>query len=135
MGLGLFLWPDQEALLGHSIDQVQQFQMSFGQDRASALVAAVFGGLLTEASPLVFGNGVKPILSLFTAGQDIGGMQLSASTTAVGFAAFAAEQVKGALDHWVGALESAQGVGEGGIGSPHLLAQIGQFVSQSDSLI
>jgi len=101
MGLGLFLWPDQEALLGHSIDQVQQFQMSFGQDRASALVAAVFGGLLTEASPLVFGNGVKPILSLFTAGQDVGGVKLSASTTAVGFAAFAPEQVEGALNHRV----------------------------------
>ncbi len=98
--------------------------MSFGQDRASALVTAVFGGLLTEASPLVFGNGVEPILALFTASQDVGGMKLSASTTAVGFAALAPEQVEGALNHRVGALEAAQSVGDGGIGSPKLLAQI-----------
>ena len=35
-------------------------------------------------------------------------MELAASATAVGFAAFAAEQVEGALDHGVGALEAAQ---------------------------
>src|SRR6266700_2445269 len=101
MGLGLFLWPDQEALLGHSIDQVQQFEMSFGQDRPRPLVTAIFGGLLTDTSPLVFGNGVEPILALFTAGQNVGGVKLSASTTAVGFAAFAPEQIEGALDHRV----------------------------------
>ena len=75
--------------------------MSFGQDGASALIAAVFGGLLTDASPLVFGNGVEPVLALFTAGQDIGGVKLSASATAVGFTAFAPEQVEGTLNHRV----------------------------------
>jgi len=135
MGRSLFLGPDPQALLGHLIDQAQQLDLPLGQDGASALVAAIFGGPLTNLGALVFGNGVEPVLAFFAASQDVGGVELAASATAVGFAAFAAEQVKGALDHWVGALESAQGVGEGGIGSPHLLAQIGQFVSQSDSLI
>lgn len=110
--------------MSHLIDQDQQLHMPFGQDRASALVTAIFGSLLTDPSPLVFGNGVEPIFALFAAGQDVGGMKLSASTTAVGFAALATEQVEGALNHRVWALEAAQSVGDGGIGSPKLLAQI-----------
>jgi hypothetical protein len=62
-------------------------------------------------------------------------MKLTASTTAIGFAALAPEQVEGALNHRVGALQAAQRVGEGGIGSPKLLAQIRQFVTQSESVI
>ena len=135
MGFSLFLWPDQQALLSDLVGQGQQFHMAFGQDRASALVTAIFGGPLTDPSPLVFGNGVKPVLALFTAGQDVGGVKLAARTTAVGFAALAPEQVEGALHHRVGALESAQSVRNGGIGSPKLLAQMGQFDTQSESLI
>src|SRR2546422_4129702 len=96
---GFFLWPDQEALLGHVIDQGQQLHMPFDQDRASALVAAIFSGLLTDPSSLIFGNGVEPILALLAAGHDVRGMKLPASTTAVGFAALAPEQVEGALHH------------------------------------
>jgi hypothetical protein len=62
-------------------------------------------------------------------------MKLTASTTAVRFAALAPEQIEGALNHRIGALEAAQSVGDGGIGSPKLLAQIRQFVAQSASLI
>src|SRR5258708_5281968 len=115
MGLVLFLWPDQQAWLGHLIDQGEQFHMPLGQDGASALVTAIFGGPLTDPGALVFGNGVDPVLALFTAGQDIAGVKLAASTTAVGFAALAPEQVEGALNHRVGALEAAQSMRDGGI--------------------
>jgi hypothetical protein len=62
-------------------------------------------------------------------------VQLAARATAVGFAALAPEQVKGALDHRLGALEAAQGEGQGGISAPELLAEFGVVGAQSDSLI
>src|SRR6266852_2999085 len=135
MGMGLFLWPDQQALLGHLIDQGQQFDMPLDQDGASALVTAIFGGPLTDPCALVVGNGVEPVLALLAAGQDVGRVKLAASTTAVGFAAFAPEQIEGALDHRFGALEAAQRLRNGGIGSPELLAEARQFFTQSASVI
>ena len=130
-----FRRPDQQSLVGHLIDQSQQSGLSFGQDRACALVAAIFGSLLADLSSLLFGNGVKAILALFAAGQNVSGVELTGGTAAVGFAAFAAEQVEGALHHRVGALEPAQSMGQGGVGTPELLAQAGKFVAQSASVI
>jgi hypothetical protein len=99
--------------------------MPFDQDGASALVAAIFGGPSTDLSALVFGNGVEPVLALFTASQDVGGVKLAARTPAVGFAALAAEEIEGAWHDRVWALEAAQSMGDGGIGSPQLLAEAG----------
>jgi hypothetical protein len=62
-------------------------------------------------------------------------VKLAGRTAAVGFAAFAPQQVEGPLDHGLGALESAQRVGQGGVRSPKLLTQPGQVFTQSDSVI
>src|ERR1039458_792372 len=130
-----FRRPDQQSLVGHLIDQSQQSGLSFGQDRTRAMVAPIFGSPLADLSSLLFGNGVKAILALFAASQNVGGVELTGGTTAVGFAAFAAEQVERALHHRMGALEAAQSMGQGGVGTPELLPQAGKFVAQSASLI
>ena len=109
--------------------------MAFGQKGPRALIAAVLGGPLADLGALVFGDRVKPILARFTAGQDVAGVELAGGATAVGFSAFAAQQVKRALDHRLGALEAAQGGGQGRVSAPELLAEFGQVSAQSESLI
>jgi hypothetical protein len=131
LGLG----PGQQPLLGDLVDQTQQAQMAFDQHGAGSLVATVLGGPLPNTDTLVFGNREEPIPALFAAGQDISGVELAGGATAIGFTAFTVEQIKGALDHGLGALKSAQGSGRSGIGAPELLAESGQVVAQSESLI
>ena len=109
--------------------------MAFDQDSPRALIAAVLGGPLADLGTLVFGNRVESIPARFTAGQDVAGVELARGATAVGFSALAPEQVKGALDHRLGALETAQGVGQGGVSAPELLAELEQISIQSASLI
>ena len=99
------------------------------------MVAAIFGSPLADLSSLLFGNGVKAILALFAAGHDVSGVELTGSTTAIEFAAFAAEQVEAALHHRLGALESAQSMSQGGVSTPELLAQAGKFDAQSASIL
>src|SRR5512146_1879245 len=99
--------------------------MPFDQHRPGALVTAIFGGPLAHLSPLGLGHRVEPILAGFAAGQDVSRMQLSSGAAAVGFSAFAAEQIKGALNHRFGALEAAQGGGHGGVSAPELLPELG----------
>ena len=132
LGVGHLLveWPCQESLLGHLVHQAQQVEVAFDQHRPRALIAAVFGRPSPDLSPLALGNSEKAVLALFTSGQDIAGVQLAGGTTAPGFAAFAAEQVKGALDHRLGALEAAQGVRESRISAPKLLAEFGKVGAQ-----
>jgi hypothetical protein len=109
--------------------------MAFGQNGSRALIAAVLGGPLADLGALVFGDRVKPIPARFTAGQDVAGVELAGGAPAVGFSAPAPEQVKGALDHRLGALEPAQGVGQGGVSAPELLAEFGEVSAQSASFI
>ena len=109
--------------------------MAFNQDRSCALIAAVLGRPFSDLGALVLGNGVKPVLARFAAGQNIGGVQLAAGATAVGFSAFAPEQVKGALDHGLGSLEAAQGMGQSRVSAPQLLTEFGEVGAQSESLI
>jgi len=52
-------------------------------------------------------------------------MEFAPGAPAVGFSALAAEQIKGALNHRLGALESAQGGGQGGVSAPELLPEVG----------
>ena len=119
--------PGQEPLLRDLIHQRQQAQMPFDQHRPGALVAAIFGGAFSHFRPLCFGHRVEPILAGLAAGQHVRRMQLAARAAAVGFTAFAAEQIKGALNHRLGALEAAQGGGHGDVGAPELLAELGDI--------
>jgi hypothetical protein len=50
-------------------------------------------------------------------------VQIARDATAIGFAAFAAQQIEGALEHRLGALKLAQRPSQGGISAPELLAQ------------
>ena len=109
--------------------------MAFAQNGPRALVAAVLGRPLSELRALVLGNGVKPILARFASGQDIAGVELAGGATAVGFSTLASEQVKGALDHRFRALEAAQGMGQGRVGTPELLTEYGEVGAQTASLI
>ncbi len=132
----LVVWrPAQQSLLGHLVHQGQQGEVAFDEHRPRALITPIFGGPSPDLSALVLGDGVEPILAGLAAGQDVSGMQLPARATAVEFAALASEQVKGALDHRLGALEAAQGVGQGRVSTPELLAELGKVGAQSESLI
>jgi hypothetical protein len=122
--------PGQEPLLGHLIYQGKQPQMPFDQHRPGALVAAIFGGVFTNFSPLFFGYGIEPVLACLATGQDVSRMELAACATAVRFATLASEQIEGALDHGLGALETAQSASHGGIGTPELLTESGQISVQ-----
>jgi hypothetical protein len=84
---------------------------------------------------LVLGDRIDPVLGRFTASEHIAGVELAGGATAVGFSALAPEQVKRALDHRFGALEAAQGVGQGGISAPELLAEMSEVGVQYVSLI
>ncbi len=129
------LRPSQQALLADLIDQAKEVQVPFDQHGTGALIAAILGRPLPQLGALVFGHGVEPIPALLAAGQDISGVRRTSSATAVGLAAFAAEQIEGALDHGLGALEMAQGGTQGSIGAPESLSQPRQVVGQSASLI
>ncbi len=135
MGPLLILRPRQPSLLGDLVHQGQQVAMTFDQHRPPALITAVFSGPSSDLGALVPGNGVEPILARLAAGQDVGGVQLAAGATAVEFSAAAAEQVEGALNHRLAALQAAQGAGQGRISAPELLAEFGDVSVQSESLI
>ena len=109
--------------------------MSFDQGRPGALIASIFGGPLAYISSLLIGDPIKAVLALLAAGQDPGAVELTGGAAAVGFAAFAAQAVEGALDHGPRALELAQHPAQGGKSAPELLAELGKVFAQSDSLI
>ena len=109
--------------------------MPFDQESAGALVAAIFSGPSAQAGALVFGHRIEVIFALFATGENPGGMRLAGSTAAIGFAAFAAEQIEGALDHRIGALERVESFGDGGVVAPKLLAELGGIGAHSESCI
>jgi len=63
------------------------------------LIAAIFQGPAPDPGSLVFGDGVNPVLARLAAGQDPGGVELAGGAATIGFAALAAQQIEGALDH------------------------------------
>ena len=123
MGYLLVGRPGQQPLLSHLVHQAQQVEVAFAQNGPRALIAAVLGRPFSDLGALVFRDRIEAILTRFAPGQDIAGMELARGAAAVGFAAFAPEQIKRPLDHGFGALEPAQGIGQGGVSAPKLLAQ------------
>ncbi len=100
--------------------------MAFNQHRPGPLVTAIFGGPPAHFGPLFCGHGVEPILAGFAAGQNVSRVELAPGAPAVGFSALATEQIKRALNHEFGALEAAQGGGQGGVSVPELLPELGE---------
>ncbi len=76
-GIGrlLFFRPDPKALRGHFIGQGQQLGMRLDQRGARPLITAIFQGPSPDLGPLVFWDGVNPVLARLTAGQDPGGVE------------------------------------------------------------
>ena len=109
--------------------------MPFHQEGAGALVAPIFSSPSAQANALVFGHGIEMIFALFATGENPGGVKLAGSTATIGFAAFAAEQIEGALDHRIRAPERVESFGHGGVGAPKLLAELGDIGAQSVSCI
>jgi len=103
--------------------------------RGLSKVATVLGRPLADPGPLVFGHGIEPVVALLAAGQSLRGMELAGGTAAVGFATVTAQQIEGALDDGLGALERAEGLGQSGVSAPELLAQAGQVGAPSESFI
>ena len=122
-------------MLGDFVGQSQELHLAFDQEGTRALIAAIFSGLSANTGALVFGNGVKAILALLTATQDPRGVKLAGGAAAVGFAAFAAEEIEGALDHGLGAQERTKRAAHGGVGAPELLTELGEAGTQYVSLI
>jgi len=120
---------------GDFVGQSQKLGVPFDQESPRALVAAIFGGLFANAGALVVGNRVKAILALFAATEHPGAMGLAGGAAAVGFAAFAAQQIEGALNHGVGALKDLDGKSHGREGAAELLTEFGSVAAQSVSLI
>jgi len=109
--------------------------MALDQHGARPLVTAVFGGPLPELGALVGGHRVNAILALLTAGDDPAFVEFAAGASAMGFTAFAAQAVEGALHHGPVALQGAERDRQGGVNTPELLAQGGELAVQSESSI
>lgn len=122
-------------MFGDGVGQSQKLRVAFDQERTRSLIAAIFGGLFANTSALVFGNAIKAIFALFTAREDPASMELTRGAAAVGFAAFAAQKIEGALDHRAGALEGLDGAAHGREGAAESLPEVGSVAAQSVSLI
>ncbi len=125
------LRPTHQTLLGHLVDEANQLGGAFDQRRPIPLVAPILGGELTQAAALVSRDAVDARSALLAAGNDPPLVKLAPSATAVGFAAAALEQIEGALDHGLGALESVQKGEQSGVKPPESLAEFGELGAQS----
>ena len=117
-----FRRPDPHSQLGDVVHQLQEFHMAFDQRGPRSLITAILLSQGPQASALILGYRINAILALFTSSNDPTGMELSLSATAVGFTAFAPQQVKGTLHHGLGALQLAQTQLHRGVEAPQLLA-------------
>jgi hypothetical protein len=116
-------------LLRQLIDQGQQASKLLGKQCPSALPATVFTGQGRQPPALINRHRIETLPPLFGTGQDPSGVQLSASTAAGRFAALAAQQVQGTLDHGVITLEGAQCTGQSAVEAPKFLAKSGDGIA------
>lgn len=118
MGRGGTIGPGAQSQLGEAIHQGQHLLVTLDQDRPRPLVAAIFGRELAQQAPLFVGNRVGPMPARLAARNHPSGVQFASGATAPRVAALAPQQIEGALDHGVGALEAAQGPLQSGVRSP-----------------
>lgn len=129
------LRPGQQPLRGQGIDLFEQLLVTLDQLGSGPLVTTIFGGQPTQGRPVGGRHHEQTVAPALAPTDDPGFMELALSTATVGFAALAALQVKGPLDHGLGALQMTEGLGEGREGSPELLAKLREIGSQSALLL
>jgi hypothetical protein len=117
-----FWRPGVHSQFGDAVDQLQEFPVAFDQHGTSSLVTAILLSQQPQSCALILRYGIDAILALFTSSNDPTDMELAASATAIGFTAFAPQQVKGTLHHGLGALQLSQTQLHGGVRAPQLLA-------------
>jgi hypothetical protein len=110
------------------IGQPEQLLGAFDQDGAGTLVTAVFAGEASQAGPLLGRHHQGLLFSSNATGDDPTSVELALGAVAIGFTALALLQIKGALNHGLGAMESAEGDPESGVNPPEALAQAGKVV-------
>src|SRR5712692_7852541 len=109
--------------------------MPLDQQRTRALVAAIFTGPSAKAGARLLGYRIEAVFALLAARENPGGVQLARGAAAIGFAALAAPQIERALDQGSRTLKRSQRLGHSAKGTPQLLAEFGEVVAQSVSLI
>ena len=98
--------------------------MQFVEFGAGFLRAFPGAGELANSRALVRGNGVKFVFALFTASQDVSGVQVALSAAAGSFTAFAVHEVEAARDELCGSGDLAQKRARGAELAPELAAEV-----------
>jgi hypothetical protein len=117
-----FWRPSHHSQLGDAVHQLQKFRVAFDQHGSSSLITAILLGQQPQSPALILRYRIDAILALFASRNDPTDMELPSSATAIGFTAFAPQQVEGTLHHGLGALQLAQTQLQSGVRPPQLLA-------------
>jgi hypothetical protein len=125
------LGPGHQSLFRDLIDELKQLVATPHQNGPAALVAAVFGGQFSQPGSLLGWDDKGASFAFDAAANDPRAVKLALGAPAIGFAALTLLPEERALDHGLGALESAQSRPERGIDPPELLAQTGEVIIQS----
>lgn len=112
-----------DSFLGQLVDPLQKFLLAFDQNGPRTLPAPILAGPPAELSALLGRHTVNTVLALFTASNHPPFVQIALGAPAVGFAAFAAEQIERAWNHRFGTLERFQSPSQVAVGLPELFAQ------------
>lgn len=125
------LGPSHQSLFRDLIDELKQLVATPHQNGSATLVAAVFGSQFSQPGSLLGGDDKGASFAFDAAADDPRAVKLALGAPAIGFAAFTLLPEERALDHGLGALESAQSRLKRGVKPPELLAQTGEIIFQS----
>jgi len=113
--------------LAEPVGQAEQSGGLFDEPGAGALPAAVGAGESAEPSSMGGGHAIELVTTGLAASEHPNGMELAPGAAAVGFAALAAHEVKGSRGHGLVGGKGAEGLAQGAIIAPELLAEAGSF--------
>ena len=119
--MGFGPWVDVNQQLGGPLDPLGP----------GSLIPAIGLSELAQSGAPLGGHRKEPGLTPVTAREDPRLVQVTLGTTAGGFDALSAQEVKGAGRHGLRGLELTQETSEGSKGSPEFLALPGQVGAQS----
>jgi hypothetical protein len=125
------LGPSHQSLFRDLIDELKQLVATPHQNGSATLVAAVLGGQFSQPGSLLGWDNKGASFAFDAAANDPRAVKLAPGAPAIGFAAFTLLPEERALDHGLGALESAQSRLERGVDPPELLAHTGEIIFQS----
>jgi len=117
--------PAHKPSIGQLIDQARQPVALFYQQGSGTMPFAILSGQGAQFSQLGDRYGIQASFAGFAAGQDPDRVEFAAGAAAGWFAAFAAHQVKGPLDHGGVGMEEAKCFCDCAVTEPELLADFG----------